>query len=105
QRVAAAGGRYLMLLHGLEQCSLSLRRGAIDFVRENHVSENRPGNEDELATVSCILQNLHTGDVGRHQIRRETDPLKLQVEDLRNRFDEERFRQSRSAGDQAVTAG
>ena len=47
QRVAADGDG--VLLHRLEQRRLRLRRGAVDFVRQDHLRKDRPLLEDELA--------------------------------------------------------
>ncbi len=45
QRVAADGDR--VFLHRLEQRGLRFRRGAVDFVRENHLREDRALLENE----------------------------------------------------------
>jgi hypothetical protein len=94
-----------MLLHRLEQRGLRFRRRAIDLIREHHVPKDRPGHEDEPAAFRRLLENLHPGDVRRHEIRRELDPSELQVKDLRDRLHEQRFGQARSAGDQAMPPG
>ena len=52
-----------------------------------------------------FLEDLRAGDVCRHQVGRELNPLKLQVKDLGDRADEQRFRQPRRTGDQAMTTG
>ncbi len=95
-----------MLLHRLQQRGLRLGRRAVDLVGQDHVGEDRP--LDELhppVAVARVFQDLRAGDVGRHQVGRELDPLELQVEDLRDRADEQRLGQARGAGDQAVPAG
>ena len=51
------------------------------------------------------MQNLHAGDVRRHEVRSELDALKFQVENLRQRFNQKRFGQSGRARNQAMTGG
>ena len=52
-----------------------------------------------------LVEDLGAGDVGRHQVRRELDPLEVEVEDVGERLDEQRLGQPGHAGDQAVAAG
>ena len=95
-----------MFLHRFEQRGLGLGRRAVDFVRENHVREDRAFDEDHLAAAGrVLLENLRAGDVGGHEVRRELDALELEVEDLRERLDEERLGEAGRAGDEAVAAG
>src|SRR6202040_3703343 len=49
ERISAAEDRYLPLLHRFEHGGLGLGCGAIDFVAEHDVGENRTGLEMELA--------------------------------------------------------
>ena len=49
QVVAIAAGRHLPLLHRLEQRRLRLRRRAVDLVGQNHVREDRTGQELEAS--------------------------------------------------------
>jgi hypothetical protein len=51
-----------------------------------------------------LVENLRAGDVGRHQVGRELDALEAQVENLRQRFDQQRLGQAGHAGDQAMAA-
>jgi hypothetical protein len=53
------------------------------------------------SSAACVFR---AGDVGRHEVGRELDPLEAQVENLRDGLDEERLRQAWHAGDQAVAA-
>src|SRR4051812_12468410 len=105
QLMAHAAGRDLNLLHRFEQSGLRLWRSAVDLVREDHVCENRSADESHAAPIGTLLQDLDAGDVRRHEVRRELDPLKLQMENLRDRFYEESLGQTRRAGDQAMPAG
>jgi hypothetical protein len=51
-----------------------------------------------------VLEDLGARDVGGHQVRRELDALELQIEQLRQRFDQQRLGQARRAGEQAMAA-
>ena len=106
QRIAHAGRRHLVLLHRFQERGLGLGRRAVDLVGEDHVGEDRPLDELHPApALAGLLEDLGPGDVGRHQVGRELDPLELEVEDLRDRADQQRLRQPGRAGDQAVAAG
>src|SRR5215217_283972 len=52
-----------------------------------------------------LVQHLGAGNVRRHQVRRELDALEREIENLRHGLDQQRLRQARYAGDQAVPAG
>ena len=52
-----------------------------------------------------LVENLGAGDVGRHQVGRELDPLEIEVEDVGQRPDQQRLGEAGHAGDQAVAAG
>ena len=63
------------------------------------------GPFDELhppPPAADLFQDLRAGDVGRHQIGRELDALKLEMKDLGDRAHQQRLRQARRPGDQAV---
>ena len=79
QRHDAAGHGNVMLLHGLKQGGLRLGRGAVDFVGQNDVGEDRPLDELELApALGGLLQNVGAGDVGRHQVGCELDAAEVE---------------------------
>ena len=105
ERVLAAAGGDVVLLHRLEQRRLRLGRRAVDLVGEQHVREDRPPHEAQRADAAGVVEHLGAGDVGRHQVRRELDPLEAQVEDLGQRADQQRLGQAGHAGQQAVAAG
>src|SRR4051794_1459395 len=107
ERVADAVHRHLVFLHRLEQGRLRLRRRAVDLVGEDHVGKDRPGDEADLAAPAdpVLLDHFGADDVRRHQVRRELDAVELQVNRLRQAFDQQRFRQPRHAAEQHVSAG
>jgi hypothetical protein len=67
-----------VLLHRLEQRRLRLRRGAVDFVCEDHLREDRPGVELEAARFALV--DRHADDVGGQHVARELDALELQAQ-------------------------
>ena len=106
ERVGASLDGDPMLLHGLEQRRLRLRRRAVDLVGEDDVAENRTGCEHHLAAAGAgvLLDDVGAGDVGRHQVGRELDARELQVEDLGQGLDEQGLRETGDADDEAVAA-
>ncbi len=93
-----------MLLHGLQQGRLRLRRGPVDLVGEHDVREDRPRPEHHLLPIRglVLLQDLRSRDVGGHEVRRELDPGEVQVQHLGHDVDDHRLRQPRNSEDQAV---
>jgi hypothetical protein len=107
ERIGLSSGRHSILLHRLEERGLRLRRRPVDLVREDHVREERPADELEgaLSGHLVVLEDLGPGDVGRHEVGRELDPAELEIQDLRERRDEERLRKSGDADEKAVAVG
>ncbi len=70
--------RYLRLAHRFEQRRLRFRRGAIDFIGEHHICENRPWLEFEI--LPHRIENAHADDVARQHVRSELQPLKAAME-------------------------
>jgi hypothetical protein len=106
QHVAHAANGDLMFLHRLQQGGLRLGGRAVDLVGQNDVAENRSLDELHAAmAVGRLFEDFGAGDVGWHQVGRELDTLKLKVENLGDGAHQERFRQARRAGDQAMAAG
>jgi hypothetical protein len=95
-----------VFLHRLEQRGLGLGRRAIDLVRQHHVGEDRPVHESErpLAGGEILLDDVSTGDVARHQVRGELDPIERQVERFGDGLDHERLGQSGHADQQGMPA-
>ena len=55
--------------------------------------------------MSALLQDVGAGDVHRHEIGRELDATEGQRHRFREPTDEQRFRQSRHAHEQRMSAG
>ena len=105
EREALAGDRDLVLLHRLEQARLGLRRRPVDLVGEDEVGEDRPGLEAEDALAALLDEDVRAGDVGRHQVRRELDPVEGAVDDVGDRPDEHRLAEAGHALEQDVAVG
>jgi hypothetical protein len=73
------------LLHGFEQRRLGLRRRAIDFVGQEYVRKDRSGHERPCTSSGrdVLLDDVRAGHIGRHEIRRELDPLKRETQGQR----------------------
>ena len=94
------------VLHRFEQRRLRLRRGAVDFVGQDDVREDRAGLElEERPAVRVLLDDVGADDVGRHQVGRELDARELQVEDVRERVHEAGLADAGDALEQHVAAG
>ena len=94
------------LLHGFEQRGLRFGRGAIDFVGQHQVRENRSGLEAQRLVPAVVGFDDHAADdVGGHQVGRELDARILEVQDARQRAQQGGLAQARNAFEQHVSAG
>ena len=95
-----------MLLHGFEQRGLGLGRGAIDFVGQDHVAEDRPFDEGPLAMAGgqVFFNDVGSRDVGRHQVGRELDAAEAQAQGVGDGAHHQRLGGARHAGHQAMAA-
>jgi hypothetical protein len=107
ERVGTPLDRDPVLLHGLEKCRLGLGRCAIDLVGEHDVGEDRTGHECHAPSprLGVLLNDVRSGDVRRHQVRRELDAGELEVEHLGQRVNQQRLGQSGHPDDKAVASG
>ena len=87
-RLATEG--HLTLLHGFEHRALHLRRGAVDFVGEEQVREDRAAVDTEVARL--LVDDFGADDVGRQHVDRELDATEIQVDGLGDGVHEERLR-------------
>ena len=100
-RGAVEGDR--VLLHGLEQRGLGLRRRAVDLVGEQQVAEDRPARQRELAGLEVV--DVRADDVARHQVRRELDAPEGDAERPREAARGHRLGRARRAFQQDMPAG
>ncbi len=96
-------GRHLLLLHGLEERCLRLRRGAIDLVGKEEVREH--GARLEAEDGIALVVDRRAGDVRRHQIGRELDAREPHRAHACERPRDERLGEPRKVLDQDVTVG
>ena len=62
-------------------------------------------DEAQTAAAGVFVEDLSAGDIRRHQVRRELDTFEIEIQNVRQRANEQRLREARHARDQAVTAG
>jgi hypothetical protein len=75
QRFAVHGD--LGFVHGFEKSRLCARGGAIDFIGENDVCENRTGSKLEFAGFGIV--NADAENVAGQKVRSELDALESAV--------------------------
>src|SRR5882762_871905 len=75
ERLAVDGD--LCFVHGFEKRGLRARGGAIDFVGEGYVGENRAGTKFKIARFRIV--DADAENIAGEQIRRELDALKAAV--------------------------
>ena len=85
---------------------MRLRRGAVNFIRQQDIAENRPRDERPAAMAGSgvLFNDVGAGDVGRHQIRRELDAFENQAQRLRDGSHHQRLSRAGQARDQAMAA-
>ena len=96
----------LAFLHRLQQSRLRFGRGAVDFVCEDDIREQRPFEEPEFTSprVPVLLDDLRPGDVGGHQVGGELHARELEVHHVGERAREERLAHAGHALHQHVAA-
>ena len=93
-----------LFLHRFEQRRLGFGRGAIDFIRQQHVAEDRAGLELENLLSAALDEDLRADDVRWQQVRRELNALELQMQRFGQRVDQGRFAKARNAFQQHMPA-
>jgi hypothetical protein len=101
QRECRAADADLPLLHRFEQRGLHLRRRTIDLVGEHEVAKQRPRAEFERAGLCA--EHFGASDVGRQQVGRELDAVKVGFEQLGERLDRGGLRKAGDAFDEDVS--
>src|SRR5216683_754030 len=92
----------LRFVHGFEKRGLRARGGAVDFVSENDVGENRAGAEFKFARFGIV--DADAEDVAGEQVRRELDALKAAMEGFCKGLRESGFADAGDVFDEQVTA-
>ncbi len=105
QLIRFAGDGHLVLGHRLQERGLRFRRGAVHFIRQQEVGEDRPRRELKHLAAVAVNDELRPDDIGGHQVRRALHPAKRQPERLGERLGQEGLAQPRHAFQQDVAAG
>ncbi len=92
----------LVFLHRLQERGLSLGRRPVDFVGKQQVGEHRPFPEGEPGCADVVDER--SGDVSRHQIGGELQPLGLQGQRRGECPDQQGLGNPRDALEQRVPA-
>ena len=104
--IAFAGRRDGAFLHGFEHGRLGFGRGAVDFVGQADLGEDRPALElEEPLAFDGFHDHVGAEDVGGHKIGGELYAVEIQVEGFCQRADQERLAQAGHAFEQAMAAG
>lgn len=94
-----------LLLHGFEQRRLRLRRGAVDFVGEHDVGEDRSRMERQFTHAGRVfLKDVRAENVARHEVGRELDALEFKAEQQPERLDERGFAHAGQTFEENVSA-
>jgi len=93
-------------LHCLEQSGLGFGGRTVDFVGEQNVGEHGAFDKSKTAsTMFVFVEDVGAGDVGRHQVGRELNPLEFEIEDLCQGAHHQRLGQAGYAFEEAVSTG
>ena len=93
----------MVLLHRFEQRRLRLGRRPVDLVGQDDLPEDRALHETQAAHALFFVEDFGARDVRRHQVRRELDPLEVQMEDVGEGFDQQGLRQAGNARDETMS--
>ena len=103
QRIGTTFDCGLPLVHGLEQSGLRFRRGAINFVGQQDVGENRTRLKLEFLASGTVDGDAQ--HVARQHVAGELDALEAAGEALGQGLRQSGFPDARDIFDQQVTAG
>jgi hypothetical protein len=103
EKMGLAHDRDAALLHGLKKGGLGLGGGAVDFVGEDQVGEERAGLKDEAAAGFCLLEHGIAGDVAWEEVGGELDAFGIEAKGLGKTFDEFGFAETGEAFKEDVT--
>ncbi len=92
----------LRFVHGFEKRGLRARRGAVDFVGEDHVRENRAGAKFKFTRLGIV--DADAQHVAGEQVGSELDALKAAMKRFCERLCESGFADAGDVFDEQVTA-
>ena len=90
----------LAFLHGFEQGALHLGRGAVYFIRQDEVGENRSFLDGEFLRLLAVNHGAY--HVGRQQVGRELDAVEVCLHQVGQRLDGQCLGQARHPFEQDV---
>ena len=100
ERIALVADRDLPFFHRFEQRRLHLGRRAVDLVGEDQVVKQRALAKLEGAFLRAV--DIGAGQVGRQQVRRKLQAMKITLDALGQHLDRAGLGQSRRALDQQM---
>ncbi len=95
--------RDLAFSHGLQQGTLGTRRGAVDFIRQQQLGENRARVKRETGVVAVVYR--HAQDVCRQQVAGKLNPLPGQSQHVGQGVGQGGLAHTGKVLDQQVAAG
>ena len=102
QRMGVVVHGDLRFVHRFEQRGLRFRRGAVDFVGDDDVGENRAGLEFEFLVRGIV--DADADHVARQHVRRELNALERAVEGAREGLRQSGLADAGNVFDQQVAA-
>ena len=93
----------LSFLHGFQEGRLDLRRGPVDFVRQNDVGEDGSRGRDE--GFGLFLEDHASEDIGRQKVGSELDSPEGSVDGIGQASGQKGFRQARDPLEKDVAPG
>jgi len=82
QRMSLAGHGHAFFLHRFQQSGLGLGRGAVDFISQKNVAEDRAALEFQGAMAVLFNQDLGADDIAGEEVGGELDAAELEVQRL-----------------------
>ena len=92
--------RHLAFVHRLQQGALRAGGGAVDFVGQQNVREDRPATKLEVPQIGQV--DTRAQDVAGQHVGRELQPRELAVETLRDGLGQQGLADARRIFDQEV---
>src|SRR5262249_22523246 len=105
QRIGRSASGDLQLRHRFQQGRLSLRSCPIYLIAEQNMTKDRPGLKAEIASSICTGEDdPSSGNIGRHQVDSELNPIETEIKDQAQCFDQGGFARARHSFNQNMTA-
>lgn len=92
----------LLFFHGFQQRTLRLGAGAVDFIGQQHLGEQRAWMKDKAFAAPVV--DGHASQVAGHEVGGELHPRKLQAKAVRQGMCQRGFSHARQVFNEQVTA-